>query len=180
MILMMGVAGAGKSVQGRLLADKLGYVWLSSGEFLRQHIIGRKRQDMLEGKLLGDQEIIAVFDETLSELGTKNHQILDGFPRTLPQAEWLYKQHQKKRVDIEAVILLKASKETVKSRLVKRGRLDDNEQAISKRFDEYEKMTLPIIAFYQSHGIPIYEINGERSVEAVNSEITQLVKKDIE
>ena len=70
MILLMGVAGSGKSTQGRLLADEKGYAWLSSGDILRVLVTGTRRQQMLEGKLLSDQEMIKIFDKVLEQVQT--------------------------------------------------------------------------------------------------------------
>lgn len=172
----MGVAGSGKSLQGRLIAKELGYKWLSSGEFLRSHMTGEKRRAMLEGKLLGDQDLIDIFEQEIDNLD-KSKSILDGFPRTLVQAEWLLKKHVENKINIDAVIYLQASKQAVKERLIKRGRQDDNGQAIEQRFNEYEKLTLPIVELYKGANIPLYEVNAERSVEAIHHEIAQLLTK---
>jgi adenylate kinase len=171
----MGVAGAGKSVQGRILAEKNGYRWLSSGELLRQYIDGEKRQDMLRGKLLDDDELIDIFSKTILNKGA-DKLILDGFPRTLVQAQWLLEQHKQGKVNIELVILLEVPKAIVKERLLDRGRLDDNDQAINKRFEEHEKMTIPIINLYKTHGIRIHEVDGNKPVEVVSQSIESSLK----
>jgi adenylate kinase family enzyme len=176
MVLIMGVAGSGKSLQGRLIAKELGYKWLSSGEFLRSRMVGAKRQAMLAGKLLADQDLIDIFDQEIENLD-KNKSILDGFPRTLVQAQWLLKRHVEHKIHIDAVIYLKASKQAVKERLIKRGRQDDNGPAIEQRFNEYQKLTLPILELYKNANIAVYEVNAERSVEAIHQEIAQLLTK---
>lgn len=169
MIILIGVAGAGKSVQGKLLAKDLGATWVSTGELLRQNISGDRREDMLRGKLLDDKEIISVISEFLHRGDAKNC-ILDGFPRTITQAQWLL--NDKSITDkLKAVIHLKADKKIVKERLLTRGRLDDNEHAIDLRFKEYEAETLPIIDLFKDNGIQIYEINGERHISEVHREI---------
>lgn len=176
MIVFMGVAGAGKSVQGKLLADDLGYKWLSTGEFLRMHISGERRQQMLEGKLLDDQEIIDILSDFFKSLNPKEGIILDGFPRTIHQANWLLEQHSNNNMCVSAVVHLKATKETVKKRLLERGRQDDTEAAIDARFKEYEASTLPIVDLYKKKDIPVYEINGERPIEAIHEEVMSLLK----
>ncbi len=170
MILLMGVAGAGKSVQGKLLADKLGYRWLSTGEFLRMHISGKRRQEMLEGKLLADEEIIAILDKLLDEMGN-DECILDGFPRTLAQAQWLLDQYQKGRLQLSAVVHLSLDPAIAQARLLERARPDDNPPAIEKRFSEYESVTKPSLELFSSASIPTYHINGDQSVEAVHNDI---------
>lgn len=177
MIVFMGVAGSGKSVQGKLLADDLGCTWFSTGEFLRQNINGKRRQEMLEGKLLGDDEIIAMIQKAFEEMAPQESFILDGFPRTLPQAKWLIAEHEQGKVHIDAIIHLQASRELVKSRLLSRGRQDDTEEAINKRFEEYESLTLPIVGWFKDEKIPVYEINGEQEIEQVHQEIMNSLKK---
>ncbi len=92
MIIFTGVAGSGKSVQGKMLADHMGLPWLSTGEFLRMLISGERRKDMLAGKLLGDNEIIALVQRIFNVVDTKHEFILDGFPRSVAQADWLLNQ----------------------------------------------------------------------------------------
>lgn len=175
MIVLMGVAGSGKSVQGRLLADDLGYTRLSTGEFLRQNIDDKRRREMLEGKLLDDQEIIDILGKFLKSLDAKKACVLDGFPRTLPQAKWLIDQHKANTLHVDGIFHLRASREVVKQRLLGRGRPDDNELAINKRFDEYEKSTLPILEFFKEQDISVFEINAERPVEEIHEQIMSLV-----
>ena len=97
MILLMGVAGTGKSTQGRLLADQKGYAYLSSGDILRVLVTGTRRQEMLEGKLLSDQEMIRIFDKVLDLINPADEFVLDGFPRTPTQVNWLLEQEEKDR-----------------------------------------------------------------------------------
>lgn len=174
----MGVAGAGKSVQGKLLADDLGYRWLSTGEFLRMHISGDRRKEMLAGKLLDDQEIIDILDKFLIDTGRDEACVLDGFPRTVAQAKWLLDQHAKGEVSLRGIIHLIASKEVVMDRLLARGRQDDNEEAINQRFLEYERETLPIVDLFRGAGIAVHEIDGERSIEEIHKDIMSRISAD--
>lgn len=173
MIVLMGVAGAGKSVQGKLLAEKLKYEWVSTGELLRRELSNKRRDEMLQGKLLADTEIIKVIDQYFSSSQESQRCILDGFPRTLAQAEWLLAQ----QIKIEAVLHLKASEEVVKKRLLKRGRPDDNEQAIDNRFLEYEKHTLPIVDLFKRQSVPVYDVGGEGDVKTVHQNILSKLRE---
>lgn len=177
MIIFMGVAGAGKSVQGTLLARDIGYQWLSTGEHLRASISGERKEEMLKGKLLDDQEIIDILIEFFEGIKDSDHCILDGFPRTLRQAEWLHEQHQKGSINVTDVIYLDASKEVVRERLLERGRPDDTEEVINRRFDEYEKATQPIIDWFKEKGLNVHEVNGERTVEEIHADIMQRLGK---
>ena len=113
MIILMGVAGSGKSTQGRLLADEKGYAWISSGEILRVLVTGKRRHEMLEGKLLSDEEMIQIFDKVLDLINPADEFVLDGFPRTVVQLEWLLEQVKADRLDMTAVFDLEAPEKIV-------------------------------------------------------------------
>jgi adenylate kinase len=171
MIIFMGVAGSGKSSQGRKLADEEGLPWLSTGEFLRMLIAGDKRKDMVAGKLLGDQQIISLVRKIFHVINTDDEFVLDGFPRTLAQADWLLGEVKHGQLSITAVIHLKASRQLVSERLLKRARPDDNQQAIAERFKEYEEASLPIIKHFQDAGIRVIDIDGDQPVKIVHDAI---------
>lgn len=173
MILLMGIAGSGKGTQGKMLADKHGYHLISMGEVLRMYVTGKQRERMLAGDLLGDQEIIEIVDKVLSSLPDDEEVLLDGFPRTIPQAEWLLSQVRTGRFDLKDVFHLVASREAVKERLMRRARIDDVEAAIEKRFDEYQRSTEPLIRWLSDHGVKVVDIDAERSQEAVNADIVK-------
>jgi adenylate kinase len=172
-IILMGVAGAGKSMQGKLLADEHGYAWISTGEVLRVLVTGKRRQQMLQGKLLSDEEMIHILDKVLDLIDTTQEFVLDGFPRTVSQADWLVKQAQNGRLRLSAVVHLEASESVVHRRLVERGRVDDTVEAIAKRFDEYRTVTLPIINHFRSEGIDVYDIDAAQSPREVHDEIVK-------
>jgi adenylate kinase len=177
-IIFMGVAGAGKSVQGRRVADEFGYPWLSTGEFLRMLVSGQPRLDMIKGKLLGDKEIIRLVQKIFNLIDLNTECILDGFPRTTAQADWLLNQHKYGQLNISAVIHLKASEEVVMKRLLSRARQDDTEEAIRARFKEYEQAALPVIEQFKEAGVSVYDIDGNRTVEEVHHDIVNALKKD--
>lgn len=171
MILLMGIAGSGKGTQGKMLADRHGFHLISMGEVLRMYVTGEQREKMLAGGLLDDQEIIKIVDQVLASLPDDEEVLMDGFPRSIPQAEWLLEQVKKGRFDLRAAFHLVASREAVKGRLVKRARIDDVEGAIEKRFEEYERSTAPLLKWFSEHGVAVTDINAERSPEAVNTDI---------
>lgn len=175
MILLMGVAGAGKSMQGRILADEHGYAWISTGEILRVLVTGKRRQEMLQGKLLSDEEVIELIDKVFDLIDTKQEFVLDGFPRTVPQADWLLEQVEKGRFDLTAVVNLVATKEVILERLMKRGRVDDTEAAIHERFAEYEAVTRPILDHFKEKQVIVHEINADRSPRDIHDEILELI-----
>lgn len=172
----MGVAGSGKSVQGRMLADELGLPWLSTGEFLRMLIAGERRKQMLDGRLLEDQEIIALVQKIFRVIDTNQEFVLDGFPRTPAQADWLLSQVKHGQLEVTAVIHLRADEGAVKKRLLSRGRPDDNDKAIKERFTEYQQMIVPILAHFKEAGIEVCEIDGEQPVSKVHKAILASVE----
>lgn len=167
----MGVAGAGKSMQGKLLADEHGYAWISTGEILRVLVTGKRRQEMLQGKLLSDEEVINILDKVLELIDTRQEFVLDGFPRTVPQADWLIRQAERGRFELSAVIHLSASESVVRERLIERGRVDDNQDAIAKRFEEYHTVTVPIIDHFKKEGIHVYDIDAAQTPREVHDTI---------
>ena len=171
----MGVAGAGKSMQGRLFADEHGYAWISTGELFRVLVTGTRRAEMLEGKLLSDTEVIDLVDRTLSLIDLHEEFLLDGFPRTEVQTDWLLKEVKRGRLKLTAVFNLTASRPVVKKRLLARGRQDDTEKAIEKRFEEYETMTLPIVDYIRKSGPPVYDIDADQDPITVHDQIMALI-----
>lgn len=177
MIILMGVAGAGKSMQGRLFADEHGYAWISTGELLRVLVTGRRRQEMLEGRLLSDQEMIKLIDKVFDLIDLNEEFVLDGFPRTILQADWLLEQIRTGRLGLTAVFNLTASEQEVKSRLLARGRQDDTESTISHRFEEYEEITVPILDHFRKDGLTVYDINADQDPMDVHDEIVRCMEK---
>lgn len=177
MIILMGVAGAGKSLQGRLFASDLGYKWVSTGEIFRAELSEDRQKELQTGKLLDDTEVIQLVDGALGTLDREKKVVLDGFPRTIIQAEWLLSQSKHLRFDLRAVFNLMVSKEVVKRRLLARGRADDNEAVIQERFNEYETKTVPIINFFKENNVKVYDINADQPPEIVNAAMMSYIAK---
>ncbi len=171
MILLMGLPGAGKGTQGKMMADQHGMHLVSMGEIIRLYVTGERRAKMLAGELLDDQEVIDILDRVLDTLPNKELCVLDGFPRTIKQAEWLLNKSRQENFSISHVINLVASEDTVRNRLRARGRMDDDENVIEERFREYAELTLPLINWYKQHGIEVINVNAERSVYEVNNDV---------
>lgn len=169
----MGVAGSGKSVQGKTLADHLALPWLSTGEFLRMLIAGDKRRDMIAGKLLNDKEIISLVQKIFTMIDVRSEFVLDGFPRTTAQADWLLNQVKHGQLHISAVVHLTADENTVLNRLLGRGRQDDTEEAIRERFEEYEAEAKPILEHFKTAGVPVFDIDGDQKPEKVQADIRE-------
>ena len=176
MIIFMGVAGSGKSAQGRMLADELGLPWLSTGEFLRMLVSGQRRKDMVSGKLMGDQETISLVQKIFQIVDTNQEFVLDGFPRSAAQADWLLSQVKHGQLNVTAVIHLEVSESVATSRLLQRGRPDDTEKALAERFQEYKQATLPVLEQFRKMNVTVYDINGEQDVNSVHRAILKALK----
>lgn len=176
MIIFMGVAGSGKSVQGRLLADEMALPWLSTGEFLRMLVAGDRRRQMLEGHLLSDREIIKLVQKIFALIDVHEEFILDGFPRTVLQADWLLNQHKHGQLDVTAVIHLVIEEDVVLERLLARGRQDDTKEAIAERFKEYQEVTTPILEHFKKAQIPLFDIQGDGDIKEIHQQIKQAIE----
>jgi adenylate kinase len=167
----MGAAGAGKSMQGHQLADQYGYAYISTGEIFRVLITGKRRNEMLEGNLLSDEEVIRVIDKVLELIDTKEEFILDGFPRTKPQVDWLLEEVKKGRFALPTVIDLEVTEDVIRDRLHKRGRLDDTEEAIALRLKLYRDETRPLLEYMSSKGIEVNTVDAGRDPQAVHRDV---------
>lgn len=168
----MGITGAGKSIQGQLLADQLGIPWVSTGELLRTDLHDEGNPQMLAGKLYEDQQIITLLDQKLQTI-PNGDCVMDGFPRTKVQADWLIAQVKAGRLKIRAIIHLKVSESVVMLRLHARGRPDDTEEAIRQRFNVYQTYTMPLVTDLREAGLTVLDINGEQPIEAVHDTIVR-------
>ncbi len=175
MILFVGVVGAGKSVQGKYLSELLGFPWISTGEILRENITGELKEKMDRGDLLSDEDLYTIVDPILTDLVAHTNIILDGFPRTTAQAEWLQAFVDKNNTSIDCIIHLEADEDEVIDRLLKRGRPDDNREVIKNRFNEYRTKTMPILSHFEDRGIPVLDIDGNGTEEEVRNRITKTV-----
>lgn len=175
MIILTGVAGAGKSMQGKILADEHGYAWISTGEILRVLVTGKRRQEMLQGKLLSDEEVITILDKVFDLIDPTQEFVLDGFPRTIPQADWLLDQVHEGRFELTAVINLAASEDVVRDRLMQRGRVDDTESAIAERFNEYRNVTLPILEHFKNEDVRVCDIDAAQDPRTVHDAILKCI-----
>jgi adenylate kinase len=184
-LLLVAYPGAGKGTQATKLASHYGIAHLSSGELLRAEVahdtkVGRVAADYLSrGDLVPDELIFELLSAPLSEAVRNGGYVLDGFPRTLRQAEMAYSMAKGiEGVELQAVIHLRVGRDELRTRLRARagreGRTDDDETRIAHRFDVFETETEPLLGFYERRGILI-DINGEGSVDVVFGEIVSSV-----
>lgn len=171
----MGLPGSGKGTQGKMMSDEHRLHLISMGEIIRLYVSGERRIRMLSGELLDDDEVISLLSSVLEHIISKDKCVLDGFPRTIHQAEWLLEKSNSENFKIDAVINLVASEETVRHRLRARGRSDDREEVIQERFKEYSDLTLPLLDWYKVNNVKVINIDAEKSVDEVNDQVAKAV-----
>lgn len=181
-IVLFGAPGSGKGTQSAKLIDAYGLYHISTGELLRDHIARRtelgKTADTFisKGQLIPDQLMIDILDDVLDkQAADKYGVVLDGFPRTIPQAEALKGLLQKRGTDLHAVIGLEVPEEELVKRMIARGketgRADDNIDTIKNRLEVYHNQTLPLKDYYLNEGNYL-AINGAGIVDEIFNEIT--------
>jgi len=186
-LLLVAYPGAGKGTQAEKLADRYRIAHLSSGELLRAEVvkgtkIGTIAADYLRrGDLVPDELVFEMLVTPIIEAASHGGYVLDGFPRTLRQAEQAYSVAQEiETIELQAVVYLRVGLDELHKRLqlraTKEGRTDDDEVAIAHRFDVYETETEPLLSFYAGRGI-LLEIDGEQPVEDVFRDITNAVDR---
>lgn len=173
MILLMGPAGAGKSLQGHKLADEHGYAYISTGEIFRLFLTGHRRAAMLEGKLMSDQETIDMIDKVFDIVDTKDEFILDGFPRTADQVAWLMQQVKDGRFDKPVVVHMDVSEKETRRRLALRGRPDDTAESITERYRLYASKTQPLLQQFRDGGTTVLDVNADGTPTEVYNNITK-------
>jgi adenylate kinase len=181
-LLLVAYPGAGKGTQAEKLAAHYGIEHLSSGVLLRQEVIhgtkiGRIVVDYLNrGDLVPDDLVFEMLSTPILEAAGNGGYVLDGFPRTLRQAEKAYSLAQQiEEVELQAVVYLRVSTDELRNRLLERaareGRSDDTAIGITHRFEVFDAETLPLLDFYAGREL-LVDIDGEQSVEDVFTDIT--------
>ncbi len=171
MIVFFGPAGAGKSVQGQILAARQGWRWLSAGQILRDTHDPEIVQTMHEGKLIPHALITRIMGEAIAKAGDIDQLILDGFPRELPQAEWLLNSKSDHGRDIGLVVVLEVPREELLKRLAIRGRVDDTPEAIDQRLAIYRQEMYPILGLFSDQHIPVVHIDGVGTVGEIHDRV---------
>jgi len=175
MIIFLGPAGSGKSVQGQLLAEKYNWQWLSVGQLLRASSDEKIQKIMQKGKLVPNNLTFKVLSENLD--GIKNYKkiILDGFPRSIEQTDWLINSKYHEFLDL--VFVIQISTQEIIQRMEIRGRSDDNRQSINERLEIYYQEINEIINHLKNNSISVTTVNGGGSIEEVHERIKkELIK----
>lgn len=173
MIVFFGPAGAGKSVQGQMLAARNGWRWLSAGQLLRDtHDIELIKQ-MQSGKLVDSDQVNKLMSDAIKRSHSIDNVILDGYPREMSQAKWLVENRTHHGRDIKLVVVLEVPKSELLKRLEVRGRVDDTPDAIDERLKIYRTEMYPILSYMTEQGINIVHIDGVGTVGQVHDRIME-------
>ena len=184
-VVIFGAPGSGKGTQSEKLIEKYGLHHISTGEVLRDHIarktpIGQIAKTYInQGQLIPDSLMIRILEEILDhEPKAKDGVILDGFPRTVPQADALNRFFSRRGQTLHHVIGLEVPEDELVDRMIKRGqqtgRADDNIDTIQNRLQVYHESTTPLRDYYINEG-KYRAINGHGSVEEIFAEIVRAI-----
>ncbi len=180
MIIFFGPAGAGKSVQGQILAARHGWRWLSAGQLLRDTHDAELIKQMQSGELVPEEKINQIMKQALDNAKDINSVILDGYPRELSQAKWLVDNRTHHGRDIKLVVVLEVPRDEILERLRVRGRADDTPESIDKRLNIYRKEIYPILDFLNDQNVPIIHMSGVGTVGQVHDQIEkELVSRNV-
>jgi adenylate kinase len=186
-LLLVAPPGAGKGTQAAKLAAHYGIEHLSSGDLLRKEVaaetrIGRTAAAYLQrGDLVPDELVLEMLTTPVVGAARNGGYVLDGFPRTLRQAEEAYQVAQEiEGIELQAVVHPTVSRKELRRRLLARaqreGRSDDTESVIAHRLEVFDTETQPLLGFYAERGL-VAEINGEQPVDQVFAEIVTNVDR---
>src|SRR5215471_2210832 len=185
-LILLGPPGAGKGTQAQRLVEQFKIVQLSTGDMLRAAVkaatpVGLKAKDvMARGELVPDDVVVAIVADRIEEADARNGFILDGFPRTVPQAEALDRMLDQKGLALDAVIELNVDEGLLLKRIADmtaRGeplRPDDNPESLKKRLDAYRAQTAPVTGYYACKGV-LRTVDGMASVEKVSADIAAVL-----
>ncbi len=172
-LLFVGPPGAGKGTQAQRVAEKLGIAHVSTGDMFRaldpgSELGARVKAIMESGGYVSDEIVIEMLEDRLAKPDATAGYILDGFPRTLPQAEAL--DAFLGEAGLDAVVLFEVDEDEVVGRMLARGRADDTEDTIRTRLDVYRGQTEPLIELYDGRGI-VRRVDAMGEIEEITDRV---------
>ena len=185
-LILLGPPGVGKGTQAKILVEAFGIPQLSTGDILRNAIaqkttMGLAAKEVMDrGDLVSDEIVVGIVSERLDADDAKRGFILDGFPRTIPQAEALDRLLAQKGMPLNAAVWMYADRDVLVDRVLKRAqetgaaRGDDSAEVVRKRLDVYREQTEPLVYFYQDKGL-LKVVNGMDPIEVVTARIRHVL-----
>ena len=190
-LVMLGPPGAGKGTQAQRLVQKYGLLHLSTGEILRAAVASgtpaglNAKAAMERGELVPDEVVVAIVAERIAQPDAERGFVLDGFPRTVPQAQALDRILGERGVKLDAVIELKVDEgilvkriETRVAQMTARGerlRPDDNAEVLKGRLAAYRELTAPLVDYYAASGL-LRSADGMAPIDAVTAAINRILR----
>jgi adenylate kinase len=184
-LILLGPPGAGKGTQGAMLGDRMGLTKIATGDLLRAAVktetdLGiQAKSYMDQGLLVPDDIVLGLIEEVLASPGAQRGIIMDGFPRTVGQAEAVGQSLIERGSKVDCVLSITVPRDELIKRMLGRaeeqGRSDDTQEAIERRLVVYEEETAPLIAHYEEKGI-LAEVDGVGTVEEIASRIDQALE----
>jgi adenylate kinase len=178
-LLFLGPPGAGKGTQAERVAESLHLAHISTGDMFRWHVsegtdLGQEVSAIMElGDLVPDSLTISMLNDRISKTDALGGYILDGFPRTLPQAQALDLAIGEDA--LTGVIVLEVPEAELIGRLLERGRADDTEESVRNRLNVYAADTEPLVDFYQPRGV-VVRIQGVGEIDEISERILAAVQ----
>jgi adenylate kinase len=185
-LILLGPPGAGKGTQAERLTARHGIAKLSTGDMLRSAAavgtpVGKKAKDIMSrGELVPDDVVVAIIAERIGEPDARKGFVLDGFPRTVPQAEALERLLAERGIDLDAVVELKVDEAKLLDRIENRiaetkakgdaTRSDDNPEVLRSRLEAYRRQTAPLVEHYRQKGM-LRTVDGMRAIPEVAAAI---------
>ena len=177
MIIFFGPAGSGKSTQGRTIADKYGWRWLSVGQVLRD--TGEYDEILKRGELVDDETVVRLMEKQIEFAEAEGMEVvLDGYPRDLKQTEIMLSDKESKFFkNIQGAIVLEVPREELLKRIHERGRMDDTDEVLERRLEIFEQNICSILPLLEQKNVQIERVDGVGSFEEVTARITKIVQK---
>lgn len=185
-LILFGPPGAGKGTQAQYIMDRYNVVQLSTGDMLRAAVaagteLGKKAKAIMDaGELVADDLIIGIIGDRIGEADCANGFILDGFPRTLAQAEGLDRLLADKGLTLDAVVEIRVPDEELFARIEKRAaetggtRADDNAETLKNRLKVYHDQTAPVLGYYEKKSM-VDTVDGLQAIDAVTADIVKVL-----
>ncbi|MGA9114363.1 MAG: adenylate kinase [Candidatus Dormiibacterota bacterium] len=184
-VILFGAPGSGKGTQAERVAATTGTPHVSTGAILRAEVargsaLGREAQPIMEsGALVPDDLMVRIIESRLAEPDAAGGVILDGFPRTVPQAEALDRMLGRNGREVGLVLYLEVDPDLIRERILRRaaidGRSDDNPEALAARMRVYQRDTEPVVDHYVRAGTRIERIDGSPPIDLVTAQILKVL-----